>query len=280
MNQPLEGRTVAVTRAASQAGELSTLLENYGAKVFSCPTIEIREPDNYDRLDEALDHLYGYDWLIFTSTNGVRFFLQRLADRGLSVADLDEIRVCAIGRRTANQLHDAHVHVDLVPSQSTAEGVFTALSEFTGGREHLRGLNILLPRAAVGRDVLPKELEQAGARVDVVTAYQTVVPENFDRGRLSAMLAGATDDGVCLLEFTDRPMLPTQLATLRHRLGRPIVAGRHPHLDSLAAELDEYFAGTRAAFDVPLVTPGTPVAPVRWAGMYSNQAWLAASLRA
>lgn len=189
----LAGRTIIVTRAASQAGELSEALESYGAKVFICPTIEIREPDNYDRLDEALDHLYGYDWLIFTSTNGVKFFLQRLANRGLNVSDLDEIRVCAIGQRTADKLHDAHVHVDLVPSQSTAEGVFAALSEFVGGHEHLHGLNILLPRAAVGRDVLPKELEQAGARVDVVTAYQTVVPENFDRGRLSAMLAASGD---------------------------------------------------------------------------------------
>ena len=189
----LEGRTIIVTRAASQASELSEALESYGAKVFICPTIEIREADNYERLDEALDHLYGYDWLIFTSTNGVKFFLQHLAQRGLNVADLDEIRVCAIGRRTAEKLHDAHVHVDLVPSQSTAEGVFAAISEFIGGRDQLRGLNILLPRAAVGRDVLPKELEQAGARVDVVTAYQTVVPENFDRGRLSAMLAGSGD---------------------------------------------------------------------------------------
>jgi uroporphyrinogen III methyltransferase/synthase len=193
MNQPLEGRTVVVTRAASQAGELSTLLENYGAKVLICPTIEIRELDNYDRLDEALDHLYGYDWLIFTSANGVAFFLQRLTNRGLNVSDLDEIRVCAIGRRTADKLHEAHVHVDLVPSNSTAEGVFAALSEFAGGVERLHGLNILLPRALVGRDVLPKALEEAGARVDVVPAYQTVVPENFDRGRLSAMLAGSGD---------------------------------------------------------------------------------------
>lgn len=193
MDQPLAGRTVVVTRAASQADELSEALESYGANVFICPTIEIRDPDNYERLDEALDHLYGYDWLIFTSTNGVRFFLQRLANRGLNVSDLDELRVCAIGQRTADKLHDAHVHVDLVPSQSTAEGVFAALIEFAGGRDQLRGLNVLLPRAAAGRDVLPKELERAGARVDVVTAYQTVVPENFDRGRLSAMLAGSGD---------------------------------------------------------------------------------------
>jgi len=193
MDRPLEGRTVIVTRAASQAADLTTLLEGYGANVIVCPTIEIREPDNYDRLDEALDHLYGYDWLIFTSTNGVEFFLKRLTDRGLHVSDLDEIKVCAIGQRTADKLHDAHVHVDLVPSHSTAEGVFAALSEFAGGDEHLRGLNILLPRAAVGREVLPEALQKAGARVDVVTTYQTVVPENLDRGKLAAMLTGSGD---------------------------------------------------------------------------------------
>lgn len=193
IQKPLAGRTVIVTRAASQAADLTTLLEGYGANVIVCPTIEIREPDNYERLDEALDHLYGYDWLIFTSINGVDFFLRRLTDRGLQVADLDEIKVCAIGQRTADKLHDAHVHVDLVPSQSTAEGVFAALSEFAGGDEHLRGLNILLPRAAVGREVLPEALQKAGARVDVVTTYQTVLPENIDRGKLSAMLTGSGD---------------------------------------------------------------------------------------
>jgi len=191
MAKPLEGRTVVVTRAASQAAELNTLLESYGAKVLVCPTIEIREPESYERLDEALDHLYGYDWLIFTSTNGVEFFLRRMTTRGLKVENLDDIKVCAIGQRTAGKLHDAHIHVDIVPSQSTAEGVFASLAEFVGGNLH--GLNFLLPRAATGRDYLPKALEQGGARVDVVTAYQTVLPENLDRGRLSAMLAGSGD---------------------------------------------------------------------------------------
>ena len=193
MDKPLQGRSVVITRAASQADELTTLLESYGATVLICPTIEIREPDSYERLDEALDHLYGYDWLIFTSTNGVEFFLKRLTNRGMEVGDLDEIRVCAIGQKTADKLHDAHVHVDIVPAQSTGEDVFTALTEFLGGPEGLQSLNILLPRAAVGRDYLPKALEEAGARVDVVTAYQTVLPENFDRGRVRAMLAGSGD---------------------------------------------------------------------------------------
>ena len=214
MTKPLQGRTIIVTRAASQAADLTTILETYGAKVIVCPTIEIREPDNYDRLDEALDHLYGYDWLVFTSTNGVEYFLKRLTDRGQQIADLDEIKVCAIGQRTADKLHDAPVHVDLVPSQSTAEGVFAALTQFVGD---LRGLNILLPRAAVGREVLPTALQKAGARVDVVTTYQTVLPDNIDRGKLAAMLAGSGD----CIAFTS-PSTIKNLAKLfdTHDLGK------------------------------------------------------------
>ena len=217
--QPLAGITVVVTRAASQADELTTVLEGFGAKVLACPTIEIRALENYERLDEALDHLYGYDWLILTSTNGVEFFLKRLEQRGMRVDDLDEIKVCAIGQRTAEKLHDTHVHVDVVPSHSTAEGVFATLSEFVGGADHMHGLNILLPRALVGREHLPNALEAAGARVDVVPAYQTVVPENFDRGKLGAMLAGSGD----CIAFTS-PSTIKNLAKLfdSHDLGKTL----------------------------------------------------------
>jgi uroporphyrinogen III methyltransferase/synthase len=193
MVNPLDGRTIVVTRAAAQAAEFVNELEKYGAKVIACPTIDIAEPESYERLDEAIDHLYGYDWLIFTSANAIEFFLRRLNHRGVKVEDLDEIKVCAIGQASADKLHDAHVHVDVIPAHAKAEGVFDALSEFAGGAEQLHGLNILLPRAAVGRDYLPKALEDAGARVDVVTAYRTVVPADLDRGRLSAMLAGSAD---------------------------------------------------------------------------------------
>src|ERR1700741_5476783 len=107
MDQPLEGRTVVVTRAAAQGEELTTLLESFGAKMIVCPTIEIREPDSYQRLDEALEHLYGYDWLIFTSTKGVEYFIKHLLEHGLKVDALDEIRVGAIGQIKAEKLHDA-----------------------------------------------------------------------------------------------------------------------------------------------------------------------------
>ena len=193
MNQPLAGKTVVITRAATQAGEFATELERHGAKVMVCPTIEISDPESYERLDEAIDHLYGYDWRIFTSVNGVDFFLRRLAAKGKNVDELDELKTCAIGTATADRLRDAHIHVDIVPQEFKAEGVFTALTNYIGGSERLQGLNVLLPRAAVARDYLPQALEEAGVRVDVVVAYRTVVPENLDRGRLSAMLAGDAD---------------------------------------------------------------------------------------
>ena len=193
MDKPLAGRTVVVTRAAAQAADFVSELEKYGAQVIVCPTIEIAAPETYERLDEAIDHLYGYDWLIFTSANAIEYFLRRLDQRGVKVDQLDDVKVCAIGQASADKLRDAHVHVDVIPSHAKAEGVFAALSEFVGGNEHLRGLNILLPRAAIGRDYLPKALEDAGARVDVVPAYRTVVPADLDRGKLSAMLAGSAD---------------------------------------------------------------------------------------
>jgi len=191
--KPLSGRAVVVTRARAQAMDFVSELENYGARVLICPTIEITELENYERLDEAIHHLYGYDWIIFTSTNGVEYFLRRFKSGGFELSNLDELRVCAIGDATEARLRDEHVHVDIVPRDFKAEGVFAALEQFVGGREALDGLNVLLPRAASGRDFLPRALAEAGARVDVVPVYRTVMPENLDRGRVAALLAGGAD---------------------------------------------------------------------------------------
>src|SRR6185295_7834061 len=156
-----------------------TEAQKYGAEVNVFSYLVITQPENYERLDQAIHPFYGHDWLIFTSTNAIEFFLRRMAHRSVKVAELDELKVCAIGQASADKLREAHVHVDVVPAHAKAEGVFAALTEFTGGAEQLHGLNILLPRAAVGRDYLPKALVDAGARVDVVTAYRTVLPENL-----------------------------------------------------------------------------------------------------
>jgi uroporphyrinogen III methyltransferase / synthase len=192
--QPLAGRTVIITRARAQAAEFAFELERMGARVVACPTIEIVEPESYEPLDEAIAKLSGYDWLIFTSVNGVDHFLRRLEARGLETSDLDSLKVCAIGEATSLRLHDARVHVDLVPDQFKAEGVFAALESFLGGRESFAGLRFLIPRAAVARDYLPRALEEVGAHVDVVAAYRTVRPQTEERGRVAALLAGGAVD--------------------------------------------------------------------------------------
>lgn len=193
IEEPLAGRTVVITRAAVQAADFARELEQYGAKVALCPTIEIRELDDYHRLDEAITHLYGYDWIIFTSVNAVDYFFKRLDVLHLAINTLDDLRVCAIGEATAERLGALHVHVDLIPGAAKAEGVFAALENFLGGREAFKGLNVLLPRAVVARDFLPKALEEVGARIDVVPVYRTAVPETLDRGRVAALLSGDAD---------------------------------------------------------------------------------------
>lgn len=191
---PLAGRTIVITRARAQAREFAAQLERSGARVISCPTIEIVAPESYAPLDEAIDNLYGYDWLIFTSVNGVDYFLRRLAERGHETHELDGVRVCAIGEATAARLHEAQVHVDVLPEQFKAEGVFAALKDYLGGMEGFRTLNFLIPRAAAARDYLPRALEEAGARVDVVPAYRTVRPEASELGRVAALLEGGAID--------------------------------------------------------------------------------------
>jgi uroporphyrinogen III methyltransferase / synthase len=190
---PLTGKTVVVTRARAQADEFVAELERFGAHVVVCPTIEIKPLENYERLDEAIEHLYGYDWLIFTSVNGVDHFFERLRQQQRDAHELDEIRVCAIGDATAERLRSLQVHVDVVPAEFKAEGVYAALASFVGGEEALGGLNILIPRASVARDFLPQALEHAGARVDVVPAYSTCLPDGLDKGHVAAMLAGDAD---------------------------------------------------------------------------------------
>ena len=168
---PLFGQTVVVTRAAEQAGELSARLRTLGAHVIEQPVISIQPPDDLGPLDRAIAQLETYHWLIFTSANGVRFFLDRL---DLSQRDLRSLRarLCAIGPATRQALEALHLKVDLMPAEYVAESLVAAFNEHP-----LDGRRILLPRAAVARDLIPLELAKRGALVDVVEAYQTLIPE-------------------------------------------------------------------------------------------------------
>ena len=166
----LAGKRIVITRARGQAGDLAAKLEKLGAQVIELPTIEIQPASDYAALDAALTRIGFYDWLIFTSANGVRFFLQRLTLAGLTI-DAVRARICAIGPATRTEAENAGFHVELMPAEYVAESLVRA---FEG--HALEGRRVLLPRAAVARDVVPDELRRRGAEVDVVVAYRTGIP--------------------------------------------------------------------------------------------------------
>jgi uroporphyrinogen III methyltransferase/synthase len=169
---PLFGKRIVVTRAQEQARDFSDRLRSLGADAIELPVIAIQPPQDTGPLDRAIGHLALYDWVIFTSVNGVRFFMDRL-DRSNHDLRSFKARICAIGPATRRAIEDLHLKVDLMPEEYVAESLVETLRP-----ERLQGRRVLLPRAAVARDVIPRELAKLGAEVDVVEAYRNAVPEN------------------------------------------------------------------------------------------------------
>jgi len=178
----LAGVRVLVGRARHQAGSLAGELRKLGATVLEIPFIEIRKPRSFKPLDSALRSLDGYDWLILTSVNGVDAMWDRLAWLGLSNGNLKHLRIAAIGPATRKAIEQRGVKVDVVPKEYVAESVVRSL------RRRVKEKRVLLVRAKVARDVIPRELRKAGAHVEVVEAYETVVPQ-ASRRRLRSALA-------------------------------------------------------------------------------------------
>jgi uroporphyrinogen III methyltransferase/synthase len=180
---PLFGQRIVITRAQEQAGTLTSHLRTLGADAVELPSIAICPVGDYTALDTAIANLRAYDWLIFTSANGVRFFLERL-DR--TPHDLRSLtgRIAAIGPATKAAVEDLHLKVDRMGEEFVAESLLDALSD-----DDLNGRRILLPRAEVARDTLPAGLRARGAEVDVVAAYSTGMPENL-AARAADLLAG------------------------------------------------------------------------------------------
>ncbi len=179
--KPLAGIRVLVGRARHQAGALSSGLRKLGAEVLEIPFIEIRKPRSFKPLDQTLKNLAEYNWLILTSVNGVDAMWERLGKLGITRKHLNHLKVAAIGPATKKAIEKHGLKVDVVPEEYVAESVVRSL------RRRVRGKRVLLVRAKVARDVIPRELRAAGAHVDVVEAYETVVPES-SRTRLRATL--------------------------------------------------------------------------------------------
>jgi uroporphyrinogen-III synthase len=174
---PLKGVRVLVSRAKKQAGALSAELRARGASVLEIPFIEIREPQSFAPLDTSIRNALNYDWLILTSVNGVNALFGRMERLKLRPDLLEHLKVAAIGPATKKAIEAEGLKVHVTPKEYVAESVVDALAAKVNGKR------VLLVRAKVARDVIPRELRKAGAVVDVVEAYETVVPER-SRGLL------------------------------------------------------------------------------------------------
>jgi len=177
----LAGLRIVVGRARHQASALSSGLRELGAEVVEIPFIEIRKPRSYKPLDSALKKLHDYDWLVLTSVNGVEALWERLRKRRLTKKHLKHLNIAAIGPATKKAIEKRGLKVNVVPEEYIAESVVESL------RNQVAGKRVLLARARVARDVIPRELRKLGAKVDVVEAYETVIPES-SRTRLRTIL--------------------------------------------------------------------------------------------
>lgn len=191
--KPLSGRRIVVTRPRAQGGALAEQIEDLGGEVVEFPTIEIQPPEDFEAFDAAVAKIEIYDWLIFTSVNGVEPFLRRLRQAGKDVSALARMKIAAIGPETAKRLAATGMRCDLIPERYQAEGILDAIAS-----RSMAGKRVLIPRAAEAREVLAEALRRRGATVDVVKAYRTVLPETDARP-----LAGLLEQGkVDIIAFT------------------------------------------------------------------------------
>ncbi len=171
-SNPLRGKKILITRARDQSKEFAAQLQKCGAEVIEFPTIEIVPPLSWKALDRAMTRLQSYDWILFTSANGVAFFFQRLREKGMNRRSLSGLKIGAIGPATAQSLKKRGLRVDYIPRAFIAESILNGFK-----RMGIQGKQILLARAQKAREVLPEGLKKMGAKVEVVEAYRTIKPK-------------------------------------------------------------------------------------------------------
>jgi uroporphyrinogen III methyltransferase/synthase len=185
--RPLIGKRVMLTRPRRQSRFVAEKLAEMGADVVFQPAIEIYDPPDWAGVDEAIDRLGSYDWLVFSSANGVRYFLDRLWDKKVDLRKLGRLKLAAIGPGTADELAGYRLMADLVPKTFRAEALAEALSADAGGK------SFLLARASRGREVLSQQLTAAGAAVDQIVVYSSVDVERPQPEVAEALAKGRID---------------------------------------------------------------------------------------
>ncbi len=181
-SRPLFGRGIMVTRSAGQAGPFARLLSDRGAHVYPCPTINVIPPESFADLDRHIRSLSGFDWVVFTSANGVGCFFDRLNAQGLDSRALGSCRVAAVGPKTAEKLADFGIRPDLLPTGYHAEGLVDAF-----GRMEVSGMKALCPKGDRARDVVATGLGRMGMEVSAPVSYRTVAPDSLPEEVLDAL---------------------------------------------------------------------------------------------
>jgi uroporphyrinogen III methyltransferase / synthase len=203
-DKALAGHRILVTREYTADYKS---LERQGAELFVFPTIEAVPPENYEELDRAISKLGRYDWLVFTSSNGVHFFLRRLLESGRDIQALHGLRVCAVGPGTAKALKRYGIEADLIPKRFSAEGLVEAFAHSVAGATSLNSISFLFPRAEAARDLFPSKIRELGGMIDEPVAYRTVAPRPKEDLRRSVLGAGITiatfTSGSTFINFLD-----------------------------------------------------------------------------
>ena len=185
MNQslkPLWGKTILVTRSAGQSSQFKALLEAEGATVIEMPTLVILPPSTWEPLDQAIEHIQSFDWLILTSANGVNFFFKRLFEQGKSLQSLTGIKIAVVGKKTAAILKKQGITPDFIPPNFVADSLVEAFPD------PLNQKRVLFPRVETGgRDILVQEMLSQGAEIVEVPAYESGCPETIDPQVLMAL---------------------------------------------------------------------------------------------
>lgn len=237
---PLAGMRVLVGRARHQASALSAGLKKLGAEVIEIPFIEIRKPRSYKPLDAALKSIAEYDWLILTSVNGVEALSKRLKHLRIPKKKLKGLKIAAIGPSTREEIEKLGLKVKVVPQRYIAESVVESL------RGKVEGKRVLLARAKVARDVIPRELRKMGAKVDVVEGYETVIPAS-SRTRLRSVMK-ESKRRPHLVTFTSSSTVKNFVALLGGR-GRP----PHTSLEGIQfASIGPITSATLREFGLPV----------------------------
>src|SRR5262245_24079901 len=220
--RPLFGQRIVVTRTREQASELAHDLLERGADVLEIPTIKVVLPDKTEMLDEALEGLGAYDWIVFTSPNGVTAFFDFFFKKFEDIRDFGALRIAAVGPATAAKLAELHLKVDLMPQEYLSRKIVDALAKY----QSIENVRILLVRAQVANPDLPKALEDKGAIVDDIPCYQTVIETEDYNGAVARLLESGAD----WITFTSS----STVQNFHARLDLPKLLNQFPNLKTVS----------------------------------------------